>query len=192
VDYTAAFLHAPIKEDVYIDMSRTFLQPGKVLKLNHCLYGLKQSPRNFFLHLKEQLGKVGLEPCDNVDPCLFVSDKVICLVYVDDTLFFSPKQEYINEVVEGLHPNLEEEDDVSGFLGVLVKHNSADGSVTLTQEGLSKRIVETKNLGSHAKTSAIPNQSLPSHEQNGDHPSRTVQLSQRHRDATVPGQSHLA
>jgi hypothetical protein len=71
---------------------------------------------------------------------------VICLVYVDDTLFFSPKQEYIDEVVDGLRTkcemSLEEEDDVSGFLGVLVKHSNTDGSVTLTQEGLSKRIVE--------------------------------------------------
>jgi hypothetical protein len=176
VDYTAAFLHAPIEEDVYVDMPRTFQQPGKVLKLNRCLYGLKQSPRNFFLHLKEQLGKVGLEPCDNVDPCLFVSDKVICLVYVDDTLFFSPKQEYIDEVVDGLRTqcemNLEEEDDVSGFLGVLVKHNNVDRTVTLTQEGLSKRIVEAMNLGSRpaVKTPAIPNQTLPSHEHDGEPP----------------------
>ena len=44
--------------------------------------------------------------------------------------------------------SLEEEDDVSGFLGVLVKHSNTDGSVALTQEGLSKRVVEAMNLGS--------------------------------------------
>jgi hypothetical protein len=26
-----------------------------------------------------------------MDPCLVISDKVICLVYVDNTLFYSPK-----------------------------------------------------------------------------------------------------
>jgi hypothetical protein len=34
--------------------------------------------------------------------CLFISDKVICLVYVDDTLFFSPNEDFINEVIDKL------------------------------------------------------------------------------------------
>jgi Reverse transcriptase (RNA-dependent DNA polymerase) len=55
-DYTAVFLHAPIEEDIYVHMPRSFDKPGMVLKLKQCLYGLKQSPRNFFLHLKAQLG----------------------------------------------------------------------------------------------------------------------------------------
>ena len=57
VDYIAAFLHAPIKEYVYINMPRGFQIPGKVLKLNKSLYGLKQSPRNFYNHLKDKLLK---------------------------------------------------------------------------------------------------------------------------------------
>jgi hypothetical protein len=60
VDYTAAFLHAPIEEDVYVDMPRTFQQPGKVLKLNRCLYGLKQSPRIFFSTSRSNSVKLAL------------------------------------------------------------------------------------------------------------------------------------
>jgi hypothetical protein len=60
VDYTAAFLHAPIEEDVYVDMTRTFQQPGKVLKLNRCLYGLKQSPRIFFFTSRSNSVKLAL------------------------------------------------------------------------------------------------------------------------------------
>jgi hypothetical protein len=117
VDYTAAFLHAPIDRDpnwdnlseeekkksgVYIQMPRGFGQPGKVLKLKRSLYGLRQSPRNFFLHLKSKLESVGLKSQDEVDPCLFVSDKVICIVYVDDCLWFSPRKEWIDEVLDTL------------------------------------------------------------------------------------------
>jgi hypothetical protein len=40
-------------------MPRGFGEDGKVLKLKKSLYGLKQSPRNFFLHLKAKLEKVG-------------------------------------------------------------------------------------------------------------------------------------
>jgi len=55
VDYTCAFLHAPITEDVYVRMPRGFEEDGKVLKLQKSLYGLRQSPRNFFEHLKENI-----------------------------------------------------------------------------------------------------------------------------------------
>jgi Reverse transcriptase (RNA-dependent DNA polymerase) len=74
VDYTAAFIHAPIDKDpnwdhrtpeeqsrsrIYVQMPRGFSKPGKVLKLKKSLYGLKQAPRNFFLHLKAQLEAIG-------------------------------------------------------------------------------------------------------------------------------------
>ena len=47
-DYTAAFVQAPIKENVFVEPPRGFPQRGKVLKFKRSLYGLKQSPRNFF------------------------------------------------------------------------------------------------------------------------------------------------
>ena len=59
VDYTCAFLHASITEDVYVSMPRGFEKEGKVLKLKRALYGLRQSPKNFFEHLRENLIKLG-------------------------------------------------------------------------------------------------------------------------------------
>jgi hypothetical protein len=102
VDYTAAFVHAPIKEDVYVEMPRGFAEHGQVLKLKRSLYGLKQSPRNFFLFLKSKLEAAGFTNQEEIDPCLFLSDKCICLVYVDDTLFYSPKAEFIEEAIAKL------------------------------------------------------------------------------------------
>jgi hypothetical protein len=46
------------------------------------------------------LESIGFEAYVDIDPCLFISEKVICLVYVDDTLFFSPREDFINEVIE--------------------------------------------------------------------------------------------
>jgi len=71
--------------------------------------------------LKANLESVGFVSQTDIDPCLFISDKVICLTYVDDTLFFSPRQEYINEAMDKLRTTgmvLEKEDDVAGYLGV--------------------------------------------------------------------------
>ena len=164
VDYTAAFVHADIdkppnfdkmtpeeqeKSGVYIECPRGFGRPGKVLKLNKSLYGLKQSPRNFFLHLKSKLERIGFKSNPNVDPCLFVSNKVICLVYVDDTLLFSPKAEWIDEAIQNLRNQemeLEEEDEVAGFLGVDIRRDPKAGTVKLTQEGLAKRIIEALQI----------------------------------------------
>ena len=150
VDYTAAFVHAPIgNKEVYCQMPRGFSQPGKVLKLKKSLYGLRQSPINFFRFIKSKLEGIGFHANDDVDPCLFISDKVICLVYVDDTLFFSPKQEFIDEAIQGLRDagvQVEVEDDVAGFLGVHIKRDNSQGTITLTQEGLTKRIVEALDI----------------------------------------------
>jgi hypothetical protein len=46
VDYTAAFVQAPITEEVYVEQPKGFtLKENQVRKLLHCLYGLKQAPR---------------------------------------------------------------------------------------------------------------------------------------------------
>jgi hypothetical protein len=157
VDYTAAFIHAPIDKDpewdklsddqkaksgVFIEMAKGFGEAGKVLKLKKSLYGLKQAPRNFFLHLKSRLEEAGFQQSET-DACLFVSDKVICLVYVDDTLLFAPKMEYIDEALTRIRKTmaLEEEDDVAGFLGVHIARQD-DGTIHMTQKGLTDRIIE--------------------------------------------------
>jgi hypothetical protein len=54
---------------------------------------------------------------------------------MDDTLFFSPKQEYINEILLNLKAkglDLNTKEDVAGFLGVHVGKNP-NGSIELTQ-----------------------------------------------------------
>jgi hypothetical protein len=159
VDYTAAFVHADIdkppnydtmtadqkaKSGVYVDMPRGFSKPGKVLKLRKALYGLKNSPRCFFLHLKDVLEEAGLKQQVDVDPCLFMSNKVVCIVYVDDTLLFAKTMEDISDVLAIISKKikLEEEDDVAGFLGVHIARDEKKGEILLTQTGLIDRIIE--------------------------------------------------
>ena len=55
IDSTPAFVQAPIDTDVYVEMPRLFSTPGKVWKLKKSIYGLKQSPRIYFLHMKGKL-----------------------------------------------------------------------------------------------------------------------------------------
>ena len=77
VDYAAAFVHADIdlppnyhemstseraRQGACVEMPRGFSKEGHVLKLKKSLHGLRQSPRNFFMCLKENLEAVGFEP----------------------------------------------------------------------------------------------------------------------------------
>jgi len=187
VDYMAAFLHAPIdcdpnydklteeekrRSSVFVEMPRAFGEPGKILKLRKSLYGLKQAPQNFFQHLKAKLEKNGFISSDS-DECLFISEKVICIVYVDDTLLFSPLEAHIDEVLWLLHEedmDLEVEDDVAGFLGVDVRRNPDNNTVTMTQRGLTERIIKaldceslpvTKTPAEHGCLGSDPDGALP-------------------------------
>jgi hypothetical protein len=67
---------------------------------------------------------------------------------------------------------LEEEDSVSGFLGVHLDHNTKKGTTTLTQKDLTKRIVNTLSIDHlpTVRTPSVPGITIPSHELDGDPP----------------------
>ena len=82
------------------------------------------------------------------------------MVYVDDILFYSPKQEYIDEAIHKLvhecNMELEIEDDMAGFLGVDIHdRRTIDGTIKLTQSGLAQRIVDALNI-SHLPKKETP------------------------------------
>jgi hypothetical protein len=100
------------------------------------------------LYLTEKLERCGLKQ-SQLDPCLFIGSCVICIVYVNDLLFWSPKEEYIYEFGERLHAKkveLEEEGGAAGFFGVQLHRNETTGHIHMTQEGLIKRIIKALGL----------------------------------------------
>jgi hypothetical protein len=101
VDYTLAFVQADLDEEVYVRMPKLFEQPGHVYRLKKSVYGLRQAPLNFFLSLKEGLKARGFVQSEH-DPCLFISDKVICLCYFDDCLFYAVNESNIDDAIESL------------------------------------------------------------------------------------------
>ena len=146
VDFSNAFVQAPLKEDIYINLPQMFSSvsgEGKeVMKLNRSLYGLVQAPLYWYRYLTEKLGGCGLKPSLH-NPCLFYGENLICLAYVDDCIFFSKDYETIDRCIGKLRAqdlNLTVEQDVHAFLGVQIKRN-ADGSVEMTQSGLIQKIL---------------------------------------------------
>ena len=65
-----------------------------------------------------------------MDPCLFIGDKVIAIIYVDDILFWSVDENNIHDLAMNLRSqgvDLEQEDDAAGFLGVTLGCDEATG-----------------------------------------------------------------
>ena len=127
-DVLAAFLHAKLPDDehVYVEMPVGFRQPGKVLKLKKTLYGLRQSPRAFWKYMVEKMESCGLQQ-SKFDPCLFIGEKVICVCYVDDLIFWSRDEADIDSVamqLRGVGVDLEQETDAAGFLGIKMERDT--------------------------------------------------------------------
>jgi len=103
-------------------MPRGFEEEGKVLKLKSSLYGFRQSPRNFFEHLKVNLLIVVLHNQMQIHVSLSLTG--LFAWYMLMTLIYSPTAPDIDEILEklrNLKMELNLEYDVAGFLGVLIK-----------------------------------------------------------------------
>jgi hypothetical protein len=103
MDVKSAFLNGPISEQVYVEQPPGFEDPqfpNHVYKLHKALYGLKQAPRAWYECLREFLLKKGFE-IGKFDPTLFTrkqgNDLFVCQIYVDDIIFGSTNQSWVDE-----------------------------------------------------------------------------------------------
>lgn len=74
LDVTTAFLHSPLKEEVYMRQPKGFEEPGSehlVCRLTKSLYGLKQASREWNKLLSSFLVSIGFTQCIS-DYCVFV------------------------------------------------------------------------------------------------------------------------
>jgi len=92
IDVKSAYLYGDLDEEIYMEVPEGYDAPeGHVLLLKKALYGLKQAGRQWYLRLKEEMGKFGLVQVKS-EPHMFVARKVVknkrCTlivpVYVDD------------------------------------------------------------------------------------------------------------
>ena len=158
VDYTNAFAQADLNEQVYVEPPRGFLPKHKrgtdsVLHLNKSLYGLRQAPRTFYEKLRSGLVERGFKQ-SNIDQCLFMKKDVICVVYVDDTIFAGPDVKKLEAEIKGLgvpsdevqHTfELRNEGEVGDFLGIRIK-KTGPREFYLTQEGLTDKAILSCNM----------------------------------------------
>ena len=166
VDYVQEFPQEELDEEVYMRIPAGFHykdsdnQKNFVLKLKRNLYGLKQAAYNWNECLTAALISIGFNKSPS-DPCLFISKQIMCVIYVDDTLFFSKHNSIITKVIHKLQSifELTDEGDIESFLGIKVDHKGE--TIEFSQPSLIDKVIKTVGLEHDSKQHQTPAVSPP-------------------------------
>ncbi len=117
MDVVTAFLNGDLDEDIYMAIPDGFknkYNSSKVCKLQKSLYGLKQSPRQWYAKMHSYLvNELGFISSKN-DPCLYVNHQSTSLLliglYVDDLLIAGSNKAKISLIKKELTSRFEMKD----------------------------------------------------------------------------------
>lgn len=139
-DIKTAFLHGDLQEVVYVRQPDGFHEGGhqKVWRLHKALYGLRQAPRAWYLHLKQILEAKGFT-ASQADASFFTlerdGDRILLLVYVDDILVAAKSLDSIDAAKRMLQAEFDIKDlgEARVFLGMEIERDRAARTLKLSQ-----------------------------------------------------------
>ena len=149
MDVDTAFLYSDIHDTVFMKQPPMFMEPGQedlVCALDHGLYGLKQSNREWSVKLESTVAEFGFRPASS-DPCLYIRNvdgpMVLMLVYVDDIILFGKCKEQLLPVKAFLQSKFKMKDlgALSWYLGMSVERDMAAGITVLHQRKFTEDIL---------------------------------------------------
>ena len=144
LDALNAFLNSHLNGvDVYIRFPRGFEKPGYCCKLLKALYGLCQSPREWWMDFTGKIKKLGFRQC-RADYSVFVNDEgVVLIIYVDDIALFAKEPKAIQAAKDELMSAYKMRDlgVLNTFIGIQIER-LPNGNVFLHQTKYAKDILE--------------------------------------------------
>jgi len=163
MDVSTAFLYADIQEKVFVEQAPGFEVKNKdggdlVMQLEKSLYGLAQSPENWFHTIDPVLVEIGFVPLKS-DTCVHLYNhdgiQIILTLYVDDLLVAGNDSNVISMVKRKLKQRFKMVDmgEVSLVLGMEMKRNREKGTLTISQEAYRKSILERFGMSDCKPTS---------------------------------------
>jgi hypothetical protein len=153
VDVTTAFLHAPLKEEIYIKLPPSYSNkdkyPGKVLRLLKCLYGLKQSPMEWNAELNNFLISIGFEPT-TIDPCIYTHKLKhwYILIYVDDMILAVKTRQEMAELKNSIQERFpcSDKGPISIFLNIHFIRDRKERTIELFQPTKVSKVLKDPHL----------------------------------------------
>jgi hypothetical protein len=126
------------------------------LRIKRNMYGLKQAGNNWFDMLKASLISLGFRQSAH-DPCLFIRNNCLILVYVDDCLIFGKDDLVLDQVIASLKSVfvLTSQGTVGAYLGIDIQ-KTTQGFIELKQTGLIKKIISACGLQDQSAEHTVP------------------------------------
>lgn len=158
IDFSNAFVQAKRPDFLFMKVPRGFKtsKPGQTIRLLRSLYGSKDAPKLWAELLFKALRELGFKQ-SKIDQCLWYGKNLFLIHYVDDVAIAAKSMDLIDDLVSKLQKKgfvLTKESSFSEFLGIQYVKNQ-DGSFTLSQAGLIKKIIEATGLQS-SKPNRLP------------------------------------
>ncbi|CAM8990842.1 unnamed protein product [Rhodiola kirilowii] len=157
MDVKTAFLHAELDEEIYMEQPIGFEDkryPDHICYLNKSLYGLKQSPRFWYIRFDTYVLSLGFVRSE-FDACFYFtqldSDPVYLLLYVEDILLISKSVNKIQKLKKDLSREFKMKDlgKARKILGMIIERNRNDCFLEIHQKPyLEKVIAKYGNLNS--------------------------------------------
>ncbi|KAH9680700.1 hypothetical protein KPL71_026653 [Citrus sinensis] len=164
MDVKTAFLHGSLEEEILMEQPEGFVEEGTedmICLLKKSLYGLKQSPRQWYLRFDEFM--ISHEFCrSQYDSCVYFKtlpsgDGLDLLLYVDDMLIVCKRREELEKLKIELSSVFEIKDlgAAARILGMQIVRNRSSRTLFLTQALYVKRVLNKFKM-SHAKHVSVP------------------------------------
>jgi hypothetical protein len=141
MDVSSAFLNGDLDEEIYMAQPEGFAAPGQehlVCRLKKSLYGLKQSPRQWYQKLHSTFVALGFSRCAS-DHCVWVwaknGIKVIIPAYVDDLTIACKHTPTLKHIKAELHKQYKMHDlgPIKYILGIEIIRDRANRTMYLSQ-----------------------------------------------------------
>lgn len=150
VDVISAYPRSKLHAEVYMKPPDGLeCPPGKVLRLNTSLYGLKQSGREWYIEACHGLLNIGLRPTAS-DPSVFKNEdrSLILGLYVDDMLIISKDIDLIKRTISLIKKlwDIKDIGNVKEILGLCVQRDRNQRTITICQTSYIERTLREFNL----------------------------------------------
>ncbi|KAJ0489574.1 putative RNA-directed DNA polymerase [Helianthus annuus] len=150
LDVKTTFLHGNLEENIYMRQPPGFEVEGqddKVCLLKKSLYGLKQSPRQWYKRFDDYVVSHGFSRC-SYDCCVYYKEYsereyVYLLLYVDDMLLACKDKAQVEATKKLLmcEFDMKELGEAKKILGMEIHRNRESGILRLTQESYVKKVL---------------------------------------------------
>ena len=163
LDVKTAFLHGDLEEKIYMSQPAGYvdsINPNHVCLLKKSLYGLKQSPRQWYKRFDNFVIDIGFVR-SKFDSCCYMlfsdSIPVYLLLYVDDMLLISKSKPKIDELKRILSSEFDMKDlgKAKKILGMFIERNRDNGSLKIHQSSYLLKTVSKFGV-SNAKLVSVP------------------------------------